>query len=385
MKTEKPIQPVPAPSRRAPSLGLPDHDMLIGSAHGAPQEARARPQLPRAEARENLPRRPVQAYARQAEAAGKNPPAVGAPALRAGPVRVAELDPLERKLLEDEVQDPETTVEEIQSPPGSEQQMQPRPQTIRNSYVGAAKLAGKVALISGGDSGIGRAVALHFAREGCDIGFLYLNEHEDAAETRHLIEREGRRCLAIAGDARSETLCRDAVAAVASKLGRLDILVNNLGTQTPQDDLEHISRRQLTDTFETNVYPHFFLTRYALEHLQRGGCIINTGSVTSFRGSDHLMDYAATKGAIEALTYSLARNLVSRGIRVNGVAPGPIWTPLIASTFSLEEQRSFGSNTLMKRPGQPSEVAPAFVFLASEDASYVTGQFIHVNGGGFIG
>lgn len=383
MKNQKSTQPVPTPPRRAPSLGLHDRELLIGSAHGALQDAASRPSPARADIGASTPRRPVQAH--QAGTAATHPPTIAAPAPRVDAVRVVELDPLERKLLDDIVHSAEADAAITQPRPGSEQQMQPQPQAIRSSYVGAARLAGKVALISGGDSGIGRAVALHFAREGCDIGFLYLNEHEDAAETRRLVEREGRRCIAIAGDARSETLCRDAVAAVAGKLGRLDILVNNIGTQTPQDDFEHISRRQLTDTFETNVYPHFFLTRYALAHLPRGGCIINTGSVTSFRGSDHLMDYAATKGAIEALTYSLARNLSSRGIRVNGVAPGPIWTPLIASTFSPEEQRSFGSNTLMKRAGQPAEVAPAFVFLASEDASYITGQFIHVNGGGFIG
>ncbi|MFC3551734.1 SDR family oxidoreductase [Lysobacter cavernae] len=266
-----------------------------------------------------------------------------------------------------------------------QQRMHPVPETIRDDYRGADKLDGKVALVSGGDSGIGRAVAVHFAREGADVAILYRSQDGDAEDTRALVEAEGRRCLLLRGDARSEARCRSAVTRTIKVLGRLDVLVNNLGEQTPQERPEDISAAQLRDTFENNVYPFFHLTRHALAHLGKGSAIINTGSVTSFRGSDHLIDYAATKGAIESFTYSLAKNLVDRGIRVNGVAPGPIWTPLITSTFSKKQQAQFGRNTPMKRPGQPSEVAPAFVYLACADSSYVTGQFIHVNGGGFIG
>ena len=272
-----------------------------------------------------------------------------------------------------------------QASPGSERRMTPAPQVIRDGYAGSGKLAGKVALITGGDSGIGRSVAVHFAREGADVAILYLSEDGDARDTAALVEAEGRRCLRIRGDARREARCRTAVERTVATLGRLDVVVNNLADHVPQDTLEAITPRQLRDTFENNVYPYFHVTRHALPHLRRGASIINTGSVTSFRGSDHLIDYASTKGAIETFTYSLAKNLVDRGIRVNGVAPGPIWTPLIASSFTPKEQRAFGRNTPMKRPGQPSELGPAYVFLACDDSSYVTGQFLHVNGGGFIG
>jgi NAD(P)-dependent dehydrogenase (short-subunit alcohol dehydrogenase family) len=269
--------------------------------------------------------------------------------------------------------------------PGSERRMSPAPEVIRDGYVGSGKLAGKVALVTGGDSGIGRSIAVHFAREGADVAILYLSEDADARDTAALVEAEGRRCLRLRGDAKREARCRSAVERTVRTFGRLDVLVNNLAEHTPQDSLDAITPRQLRDTFENNVYPYFHITRHALPHLRRGACIINTGSVTSFRGSDHLIDYASTKGAIETFTYSLAKNLVERGIRVNGVAPGPIWTPLIASSFTPKEQRAFGRNTPMKRPGQPSELGPAYVFLACDDSSYVTGQFLHVNGGGFIG
>jgi NAD(P)-dependent dehydrogenase (short-subunit alcohol dehydrogenase family) len=269
--------------------------------------------------------------------------------------------------------------------PGRQRPMQPAPETIRDGYRGSGKLEGRVALITGGDSGIGRAVAVHFAREGADVAVLYLDEDDDARDTQAMVEAEGRRCLLIRGDARKQALCRTAIARTVKSLGRLDVLVNNLADHTEQSKLEDISAAQLRTTFENNVFPFFHLSRYALEHLGRGSAIINTGSVTSFRGSEHLIDYAATKGAIESFTYSLAKNVVDRGIRVNGVAPGPIWTPLITSSYDRKQQREFGRNTPMKRPGQPSEVAPAFVYLACDDSSYVTGQFIHVNGGGFIG
>jgi NAD(P)-dependent dehydrogenase (short-subunit alcohol dehydrogenase family) len=269
--------------------------------------------------------------------------------------------------------------------PGHQRPMQPQPETIRDGYRGSGKLEGKVALISGGDSGIGRAVSVHFAREGADVAIFYLSEDADANDTRTMVEAEGRRCLLIRGDARSEARCKAAVEETVEALGHLDILVNNLADHVPQEKLEDITAEQLRLTFENNVYPYFHLTRYALSHMGKGGTIINTGSVTSFRGNKQLIDYASTKGAIETFTYSLAQNLVERGIRVNGVAPGPIWTPLITSSMDEKKQQEFGKNTPMKRPGQPSEVAPAFVYLACDDSSYVTGQFIHVNGGGFMG
>ena len=272
-----------------------------------------------------------------------------------------------------------------QASPGNQSTMKPQPDTIRDDYRGSGKLDGKVALVTGGDSGIGRSVAVHFAREGADVAILYLSEDGDARDTADMVEAEGRRCLLIRGDARREARCRSAVARTVKTLGRLDVLVNNLADHVPQDRLEDITPAQLRDTFENNVFPFFHLTRHALAHMSKGSAIINTGSVTSFRGSDHLIDYASTKGAIETFTYSLAKNVVERGIRVNGVAPGPIWTPLIASSFSKKEQREFGRNTPMKRPGQPSELGPAYVYLACADSSYVTGQFLQVNGGGFMG
>ena len=272
-----------------------------------------------------------------------------------------------------------------QASPGNQSTMNPQPDTIRDDYRGSGKLDGKVALVTGGDSGIGRSVAVHFAREGADVAILYLSEDGDARDTADMVEAEGRRCLLIRGDARREARCRSAVARTVKSLGRLDVLVNNLADHVPQDRLEDITPAQLRDTFENNVFPFFHLTRHALAHMSKGSAIINTGSVTSFRGSDHLIDYASTKGAIETFTYSLAKNVVERGIRVNGVAPGPICTPLIASSFSKKEQREFGRNTPMKRPGQPSELGPAYVYLACADSSYVTGQFLHVNGGGFMG
>ena len=262
--------------------------------------------------------------------------------------------------------------------------MDPAPESIRDSYRGSGKLEGKVALVTGGDSGIGRAVVLHFAREGADVAFVYLDEEQDAEDTREAVEEEGRRCISIRADVSDPDACREAVARTIAELGHLDVLVNNAAQQYPQSSIEDVSCEQLEQTFRVNLFGYVFMVQAALEHLPKGGAIINTGSVTAVRGSRALADYAATKGAIESLTYSLAQQLADRGIRVNGVAPGPIWTPLIPASFG-EDADEFGGDTLMKRPGQPSEVAPAYVYLASEDGSYVTGEFIHINGGGRMG
>ena len=265
--------------------------------------------------------------------------------------------------------------------PGRESEMRPQPVADDAGYRGSGKLKNKVALITGGDSGIGRAVAILYAREGADVAVSYLNEHEDAEETRRLVEKEGRRCLTIGGDIGDESFCRDLVEQTVRELGRLDILVNNAAEQHPQDGIEKISAEQLERTFRTNIYSMFFLTKAALRHLREGSTIINTTSVTAYKGSPELLDYSSTKGAIVAFTRSLSQSLIEKGIRVNGVAPGPIWTPLIPSTFPPEKVETFGSNVPMKRPGQPEEVAPAYVFLASDDSSYLAGQILHPNGG----
>lgn len=265
--------------------------------------------------------------------------------------------------------------------PGSEEQMHPEPLYIRATYRGAGKLEGKVAIITGADSGIGRAVAVHFAEEGADIVLLYLNEHEDAELTRQEIEKRGRQVLVQAGDAASEGFCRKVVELTMAKWGRIDVLVNNAGEQHPQESLEDISERQWEKTFRTNIFAMFQLTKAVLPHLGEGAAIVNTTSITGYKGNPTLLDYSSTKGAITSFTRSLALNLAKRGIRVNGVAPGPIWTPLIPSTFGADKVAHFGADTPLGRPGQPAEVAPAFVYLASEDASYVSGQVLHVNGG----
>ena len=264
--------------------------------------------------------------------------------------------------------------------PGHETEMKPRPD-YEPRYPGSGRLKGKVALITGGDSGIGRATAVLFAREGADLAILYLNESEDAQETKRLVEREGGSCLTIAGDVGDPDFCRSAIDQVIKRFGRLDVLVNNAAEQHPKDEIEEITPDQIERTFRTNIYGYFYMTQAAMPHLKKGAAIINTTSVTAYRGSAHLLDYSATKGAIVAFTRSLAQKLAGEGIRVNGVAPGPIWTPLIPSTFSAEEVKQFGAKTPMKRPGQPNEVAPAYLFLACEDSSYVSGSVLHPNGG----
>ncbi|MFO1057241.1 MAG: SDR family oxidoreductase [Dongiaceae bacterium] len=268
--------------------------------------------------------------------------------------------------------------------PGRESEMEPRPRSHGEDYRAAGKLEGKVALVTGGDSGIGRAVAILFAKEGADVAIVGLEEKDDAEETRQAIEAEGRRALVLLGDIGDEAFCREVVERTTGGLGGLDILVNNAAEQHPQDSIEKISPEQLERTFRTNIFAMFHLTRAALPHLEAGAAIINTTSVTAFRGSPQLIDYSATKGAILAFTRSLSISLAERGIRVNAVAPGPIWTPLIPSTFGEEKVETFGADVPMRRPGQPDEVAPCYVFLASADASYISGQVLHPNGGEIV-
>jgi len=268
--------------------------------------------------------------------------------------------------------------------PGRETEMHPRPVVIREGYRGSGKLDGKVALITGGDSGIGRAVAVHFAREGADVAIGYLEEDTDARETRRMVEAEGRECLTVAGDLRESEACRELVRRTVEKFGRIDVLVNNAAEQHVEESPEEIDLARMERTFRTNVFAGFEIVVAALEHMGEGASIINTSSITGARGNKVLIDYSSTKGALLAMTFALARALAERGIRVNAVAPGPIWTPLIPATFPADKVASFGSDTLFKRPGQPAEVATAYVFLASEDASFITGQVIHVNGGAYM-
>lgn len=264
--------------------------------------------------------------------------------------------------------------------------MIPRPESFMENYKAAGKLDGKVALISGGDSGIGRAVAIGYAKEGADIAFIYLDEDDDAAETARHIEAAGRKVVVIKGDIGNKNFCTQAVERTVKELGGLNILVNNAAEQHVQQNLEDISEEQLRRTFDTNIFGLFFLTQAALKYLKEDDCIINTASIVAYRGKDVLMDYAATKGAIVGLTRSLASNLVDRKIRVNAVAPGPIWTPLIPASFDAEQVKEFGEGSPMGRAGQPDEVAPSYIFLAaSQDSSYITGQVIHPNGGTVIG
>jgi NAD(P)-dependent dehydrogenase (short-subunit alcohol dehydrogenase family) len=268
--------------------------------------------------------------------------------------------------------------------PGLESPMKPLPEYIDENYQGSKKLEGKVALITGGDSGIGRAVALAFAKEGADIAIIYYNEDRDAKDTQDMINIIGQACIIIAGDLGDPTFCKKAIHKTIKTFNKLDILVNNAAEQHPEKKFEDITRKHLERTFSTNVFAYFYMIKYALAHLKKGASIINTTSVTAYRGSAHLIDYSASKGAIVSLTRSLSSHLISRGIRVNAVAPGPIWTPLIPSTFNAKKVSEFGSTSPMKRAGQPKEVAPAYVFLASSDSSYISGQVIHPNGGEII-
>ncbi|MDR0266870.1 SDR family oxidoreductase [Paenibacillus sp.] len=268
--------------------------------------------------------------------------------------------------------------------PGIESEMNPPPKYEPSDYVAAGKLKNKKVIITGGDSGIGRAVAVVFAKEGADISIIYLNEHEDAQETKRQVEQEGRKCVLIPGDIGDEAFCKNAVNQSVKELGGLDVLINNAAEQHEQQKIEDITKDQLERTFRTNIFGMFYMTKMAMPYLGSGSAIVNTASITAYRGSPMLIDYSATKGAIVSFTRALSMNIVEKGIRVNAVAPGPIWTPLIPSSFDAQEVSEFGSTQPMKRPGQPEEVAPAFVYLASNDSSYVSGQVIHVNGGEII-
>src|SRR5216110_2099267 len=259
--------------------------------------------------------------------------------------------------------------------------MKPRPRAEDKKHRGSGKLQGKVAIITGGDSGIGRAVAIAFAKEGADISIVYLEERKDATETKRLVEKHGSKCLLIKGDVGKEEFCRKAVAQTVKEFAKLDILVNNAAEQHPRESIEKITEEQLERTFRTNIFSFFFMTKAALKHLKKGAAIINTTSVTAYKGNPQLLDYSSTKGAITTFTRSLSQALVDKAIRVNGVAPGPIWTPLIPSSFPSKDVETFGSDVPLGRPGQPEEIAPSFVFLASDDSSYMTGQILHPNGG----
>jgi NAD(P)-dependent dehydrogenase (short-subunit alcohol dehydrogenase family) len=268
--------------------------------------------------------------------------------------------------------------------PGTIEEMHPQPQHVNEQYKGSGKLDGKTAIISGGDSGIGRSIAWYFAREGANVSIIYLEEHEDANKTKELVEAEGVGCLLFSGDVGSLSFCEDIVKQTINKFGKLDILVNNAAEQHPQQSLLDITPEQLEKTFRTNVYGYFYLAKAALPHLKKGASIINTASITAYKGNETLIDYSATKGAIVSFTRSLASSIAADGIRVNGVAPGPIWTPLIPSTFSSEKVKMFGSDAPLGRAGQPFELGPSYVYLASDDSSYVSGQILHVNGGTVI-
>lgn len=268
--------------------------------------------------------------------------------------------------------------------PGRESLMNPKPVAEDEAYLASAKLNGKVAIISGGDSGIGRAVAIAYAKEGADVVIAHLNEHDDANETKARIEQLGHRCLVLVGDIGDEVFCQEIINQTMQTFGKIDILVNNAGEQHPQNSLLDVTTVQLERTFRTNIFSYFFLTKAALPYLKSGSVIINTASITAYEGHDQLIDYSASKGAVVSFTRSLSESLCKMGIRVNGVAPGPIWTPLIPASFAADQVATFGSTTPMKRAGQPKELAPAYVFLASADSSYMSGQMLHINGGTII-
>lgn len=275
--------------------------------------------------------------------------------------------------------------QEQETQPGKEFNMNPEPVTIRDSYKGSDKLKNKVVLLTGGDSGIGKSIAVHFAREGALVAIIYLNEEKDALQTKIEIENEGGQCLLLQGDVKNEQFCKEAIDKTISNFGSLNCVINNAAMQFPTEHIEDIKIENLHTTFETNIYPYFYIVKAAMKHLKAGDTIINTTSVTAYRGSEHLIDYASTKGAIVSFTRSLSKSLAEKGIRVNAVAPGPIWTPLIPATFDGEKLENFGKDVPLGRAGQPAEVAPAYVYLASEDSSYMTGQVLHVNGGEVIG
>lgn len=272
-----------------------------------------------------------------------------------------------------------------QSLPGKESEMDPKPEIIRDSYKGSEKLKNKVALITGGDSGIGRAIAVLFAREGADVAIIYLEEDDDAQKTKDLVEKEGQKCIILKGDIREKEFCDKSLKEVLNSYGKLNILINNAAEQHVRQGIKEMKMEDVERTFQTNIISMIYITQKAVEHLTKGDSIINTTSVVAYQGREYLIDYGATKGAVLGFTRSLNAELGPQEIRVNAVAPGPIWTPLIPATFDPEHVEDFGRSTTMGRPGQPSEVAPAYLFLASNDASYISGQVIHVNGGETVG
>ena len=271
-----------------------------------------------------------------------------------------------------------------QTPPGTEEKMTPKPQSENPNYKAAGKFEGKVALVTGGDSGIGKSTAIDLAKEGANVAIIYLSSDEDAIKTKERIEELGQTCLLVKGDIGDKSFCDNAIKQIVAKFNKIDILINNAAEQHPQENIEDITEEQLRRTFQTNIFSMFFMTQAALPYLKEGSAIVNTASITAYQGRSHLIDYSSTKGAIVSFTRSLAQNLIDKGIRVNAVAPGSIWTPLIPSTFSEEKVEKFGTGTPMKRAGQPYEVAAGFLFLASDDASYISGQTLHINGGSVV-